>query len=342
MAPNPAFPDLEVEPSEPSEIPDSVINSVLNQWGYGERIEDEPEADPAVPEVLETPETETANVEPDLAPVEPAAEVDLEPDLTEPDDVPVPPGGPVFDVEGAETTAPAPAPSTSLPPEWAQLQARIQTDPQFRQGLADLLNPQPAAPAPAPTSTLPALPRLSEEDLQEPAVQALLILAEHQRQQIEQVKQQVADTQRQTQVRQYQDTSEIANGAASQFKTTYNLPDEIMSEVRDIAGRSNAMHLYMAGVDPRTGKQVQPDPYKAVESALEMAYWNSPRARVFEIERQTAQRNKTSVRKQKLAGVGGSSGSASRAPVPFDLKTEKGRHEAMVAEVRASMNADET
>src|SRR5580698_3122263 len=126
MAPNPAFPDLEVEAPEPSEIPDSVVASVLNQWGYGERTEDVPEADPPVPEDAPAPEAETADVGPDLAPVgQIAAEAPaVGEDLTEPDDVPVPPGGPVFgDGEPSPDSALAPgsAPSPSVSPEYAQL-----------------------------------------------------------------------------------------------------------------------------------------------------------------------------------------------------------------------------
>lgn len=358
VPPNPGLP-LAGTPDiieQEMEIPDSVVTSVLSQFGYAEASDVEPvEPAPEVAEVVETPAPEAPG---DVTPEVEAGVV--EPAEDEP--LPVPPGGPIFD-DAASSDPAAPATAEPSPPalgsavtlpngqvvspyelqQWAALNARIQTDPSLRDGLSRLLNPQ-AAPVPTPVaqqSNLPPLPQLTPDDLEDPAIRGLVMVAGRMQQEIAELRQSHAQTQSQVVQRQYQDAREVTLGAASQFQRTYNLPEEIMTEVRDIASRSNAMNLYMAGVDPQSGRPVQPDPYKAVESALSMAYWNSPRARVFEIERQSAHRAKTSARKTKLGGIGGSSGSAHRQPQLFDTSTEQGRHQAQVAEVAAAMGIDE-
>lgn len=349
---NPIF-QTQREPDEEMTIDDKIVRDVLNNAGWN------------VPEdagggETELPDDQKVIPEEILAPA-PDESIEPEPDPAPP----TPPGGPVFregplDIEDesgevGDETPPAvpspPAPSfTSLPDgrqvtpaqiqAWAELDARINSDPNLREGLSSLLNPRPAPPP--QQSTLPPLPNISEEDLADnPALQAMVIIAARQQQETAALRQQIEAQQAQQQQVQFKEAQETTNAAVTSFQRTYNIPDAVMAEVRNAAGRNmEPMYTYMRGIDPRTGKSVVPDQFKAIEVTLEMAYWNTPSSRQFEIERQAQHRAATTTRKQKLAGIGGSSGSTSRTPKPPDLTDEDARHRAAVEFAAAAMNGE--
>jgi hypothetical protein len=73
----------------------------------------------------------------------------------------------------------------------------------------------------------------------------------------------------------------------------------------------------MAGTDPITGQPVPVDREFAVRRALEIAYYSVPDYRNREYQSQVKSRAQDQQRKQRLAGIGGSSGSVPRqTPIP--------------------------
>ena len=354
-------------------IPDAVIQGVLKDWGYGTGDSEPPAAETAAVEdaaSIPTPDDDL-DIEAgqvgdfdfgsDLTLVEDPGPDGPEPAADQPvDEVddelpPSPPGGPLWEEPSGVKATPT---AVTLPDgrvlDAGQLQALANLEQQIRSGQVPFppaqvpaaAPPQPSPTVPAPAARpLPALPQLSEEDLESPAVQALIILAEQQHRQMEEIRQQQAVMGQSLAERRYQEVAEVTRTATSLYKQRYNLPDEVMDAVvRQAAPSSQAlMQLYMSGTDPRTGQPVTPDAARAVEVVLDMAYWNTPEARRFEVERQTAHRQKATARKAKLGGIGGSSGSASRQPKPLDLSDPNARQRAMEAELAAAMGfgADE-
>jgi hypothetical protein len=96
----------------------------------------------------------------------------------------------------------------------------------------------------------------------------------------------------------------------------------------------------MNGVHPVTGLPVRPDPAEAVRTALSVAYYATPSARQLEEQRVVARAQADQTRKQKLAGVGGSSASVPRNP-PAPT-TDAGRRDAMTREVGEMLNGSWT
>jgi hypothetical protein len=297
-------------------LPQSVVSSILDKWGSDPELAaaglelglDEPGPNSPAPE----PEVETE--QPDPTPVSEEATGEEEEAL------PVPPGGPIYDRE--------PDPSVTLP-DGRVIPASVVA------GWLDSPPPRPPvqpeiipAHAQAQSPPLPPLPQLSEEDLESPAVRALLLIANHHQQQLKALETNQQETRVQIEARVQRENTELANSAASSFQRGYNLPDDIMNEVRRNT-QANDMQYYL--------ESVQPDPFKAVEFALTRAYWNTPQARTFEFERQSEARTKAQARKQKLAGVSGGSGSGPRAQEPQyeDWK------QAAVAEVAQAMGLSE-
>lgn len=320
-------------------LPESVVSSVLSRWGYQDTeasTDPEPLADPPA-----TPDPEPVTPEPP-ATGEPAAE-------PEPQEQPVPaetppptddeevseipaPGGPIW-----QPTPEAPSgatPDTPLPvatPEPDPVTSRLIAEITALRAEVAATRAQP--PQPSPTfPQQPVLPQFTEDDLENPAVRALVLIANQQYQQLNGLSQQVAATQQSVTQARHTESAEVANAATTTFARNYNLPEELMSEIRtNVVGHDVTEYM----------EKVAPDPYKAAEFALTRAYWNTPAARTFEFERQAENRAKTQSRKQKLAGVGGSSGSAPRTPQAPDTSTAEGRKAAAVAEVTAAMFGDQ-
>jgi len=304
------MPDLDTDEIAFDALPDQVVASVLDRFGYTEPMAD-------------------TTVEPEQPGEEPEEE-------SEEEEAPSPPGGPIFtpEEEGDETgpdddtAAAPPAPTETAPADpLAQLLSERLGDERFRDGLLQLLlgQGQPVPTQPAPDFQLP---QISEDDLDNPAVRASLLILNQQREQIAELQTQFAETRRVAEERNAQELSRVAETAVQAFKSAYNLPDHLIHKIRVAAGP-----MTMAA-SQATGSQ---DPYTVMSKALELAYWNEPEARKFEFERQTDARSKAAARKQKLGGVGGNSGSAPRNPEPIDTSTREGRFDAAVQEVTAAM-----
>lgn len=352
-------------------IPEDVIKTVLAGMGYDHPPESDTPADPSEPSgpsrisdpkappapdddpAITSPEVHEPSLEPGLTP-EPQDQPPEFPGQVEEEDgddevPPTPPGGPLWSEE-EETPASAPTSSDQYTPQQVA-QWLAASDPITRAGILQSLGyappalPTPApAPAPTPAAALPPLPSLpSNLDFEDPSVQAMVAISAAQQRRIEELQSQFSQVEQSVQQRRVADAQEIINAATTSFQRTYNLPDEIMADISQTASRMiEPARQYMGGVDPRTGTRVTPDPYKATEVTFEMAYWNTPSARAFEIERQSTHRQKTSARKAKLGGVGGSSGSASRAPRPLhDETTREGREQAAIEFARQAMFGDD-
>lgn len=309
-------------------LPEGVVKSVMERWGYPDSeasAEPEPELEPTEP-----------SPEPEPEPVEPAPTPDTEP-VPEQGYI-TPPGGPVWAEDQEQVEYVTLPDGRQIPAAVVAMWADEVVKPSQRQPTSAPPT-VPQQPQPAPVA-LPPLPQVTAEDLEMagPAVQALLIIANQQAQQIRQFQDSLSTYESQVQDRAYRENAEIANSAATNFQRTYNLPDEIMGAVvRNTQQTDMAWYADQHRNDPKG-----PDPYKAVEHALDRAYWNTPEARVFEFERQASQRGQAQVRKQKLAGIGGSSGSgpARNQPV-YDESTPEGRHAAAVEVARQAMYGDE-
>jgi hypothetical protein len=142
---------------------------------------------------------------------------------------------------------------------------------------------------------------------------------------------QISSTREAIDTRTQRDNSEIANSAASNFQTQYNLPDDLMSKIKTT--------VQVSDIDSYLQRDF--DTYKAVDYALTRSYWNLPEARQFEFERQATNRQEALERKRKLTGISGSSGSGPRNAPPPDLDTDEGRHAAAVEMARQAMFGDE-
>lgn len=132
------------------------------------------------------------------------------------------------------------------------------------------------------------------------------------------------------------DNEAVIAMAAQSFAKDHALSDDEVKQLRMIAGRMNILPTLMSGVDPITGAPSTPDPAKAVQRALEIAYFSNPEYRAKEFARQQDQAKEGQRRKAKASSLSGSSGSSPRStPAPT---TPESKRAAMVAEVAAMLN----
>ena len=287
-------------------LPEEVVKSVLNQAGFSDTADTI-----SPPSSAPVPEEEAATPEPETPPQAPGGP--LFRDTEETPDVVTLPDGRQYPI--------------ALVEEWANSSTRPPSAPP----------PVSPPPFPHPEPLIPPaalqLPTITEEDLIDagPAVRALLLIANAQAQQMQDIRTQMSSTRDAIDNRTLRDNAEIANSAASNFQTQYNLPEDLMSRIKDT--------VQTADIESYLSRDY--DTYRAVEYALTRSYWNLPEARQFEFERQTANRNAALARKQKLTGVSGSSGSGPRNTPPPDLDTPEGRHNAAVEMARQAMFGDE-
>lgn len=318
-------PTAEVEETTFDALPESVVASVLDRWGYSQSV---PTTDSDIPEPGDDEQSEQS-VEPDEA------------DEAE-GETPAPPGGPIFtdEPDAEEDSEPAdepPAPPTPTPASptdpLSQLLTERLADNNFRDQLLQLLLGQPGQPQPPAPAPESQLPQITEEDLENPAVRASLLILNQQREQLAALQSRFDEQSKQTSERNAADLSRIAESAVHAFQTTYNLSDELIARIRTAAGPMTAAASQMTN---------STDPHTVMGKALELAYWADPETRKFEFDRQASARDKALARRNKLGGVGGNSGSAARTPPPPDLDTREGRFDAAVAEVTAAMFGNET
>lgn len=291
-------------------FPDEMVRDVLERAGFKDSLPAEevpdPEGTPAVPaEEEEGPLVET---EGEVAP-------------------PEAPGGPLFPSEDEDAAA-----QVVTLPDGRQLPVALVQE-WADKGLTPPA-PTPTFPQPSPQPTAPALnlPVVTQEDLEMagPAVQALLLIVNEQARQQKALQEQLAAQSQLVTQRQQRETAEIANSAASSFKTQFNLPDDLMEKVKN--------SVEVGDIESYLSRD--PDPFKATEYALTRAYWNNPEARQYEFERQTSARAEAQTRKRKLAGVSGSGGSGPRGAPAVDENDPVAMKQAAVELVRQAMYGD--
>lgn len=196
----------------------------------------------------------------------------------------------------------------------------------------------PVQPSPTPFPADPQVQPQQELDLDDPNVRYLLEQQQALSQQIQMLASGVQETQQQQQARAQAENDSMIRRAMTSFKEQRGLTDEQMESVRISAARLNVLPGLMQGVDPITGAPSKPDPLTALDRAFEIAYMMTPEHRQREFGREIQRRVEDSRRKQKLAGISGSSGSVPRTqPAPT---TPQGRRAAMIDEIRQMQNGE--
>jgi hypothetical protein len=269
---------------------------------------------------------------------------------------PGPPPPPAAEYLPPPGLAPEPPPAPEAPSRQQgieQLVSLWDSDPQLRHLVAGYLTtgqpPGPAGPPPPvpaagpPPTAYPQYPQSQPADLDEyadPALRALYQRNEELAARVDALAQTQRFNEEQQTRQQIAHYEQVVEGVVSKFASDYSIPAGIIQEVRQTAARLGAANSYMNGVHPVTGLPVRPDPAEAVRTALSVAYYATPSARALEEQRVVARAQADQTRKQKLAGVGGSSASVPRnPPAPTD---PAGRRDAMTREVGEMLNGSWT
>lgn len=225
---------------------------------------------------------------------------------------------------------------------WAVFDQMVESDPQLRQLLSEYLQKRtrPQTPIAAPSAPSQPLPDLPPEYQGDETIMGLHRALQAQQEAIDAVRRQAANAESIASHQVQRTYSDIAQGAISEFQKARQLDDDTMAAVSRVARQSGFAEKYMQGVDPITGARVNPDPYKAVYSALEAGYFMAPETREVEISRAIDQRAariaEDKIRKEKLGGVSGASGSVPRTQtVPQNPRDSKA---ALLQEVTQMMN----
>lgn len=232
--------------------------------------------------------------------------------------------GEVADPEPATGLVTSPE-SPPLTPEqllsYAQFDAILNARPDYRAQVEAMVRGEVPAPTPPVSQPdLPALPELDAEYLQDPAIKALY---DSNRATLDALAAERARVDQLTQVTQVRASEEFqarATAAKAEFAKSRGLDP---AKVEELA----------AYVDQRGLKQlINPaDLMGSITQVLDMAYWAQPEYRTAAIEDAVKSRTEKNRKRQKLAGVGGGSGSTPRnAPTPI---SDEDRRAAMIREV---------
>lgn len=192
-----------------------------------------------------------------------------------------------------------------------------------------------AAATPPPPSAPAPLPELTEDDLEDPTIRALYETAQADRARLAEHEARIRELTDVTITREHEEIQQLVSVTKESFANARNLTPEEMDRVEAVALRLNVVPALMQGVDPITGATEPRDRATALNRAFEIAYYYLPETRARDIDTAVAERAKTTRRKQKLAGVGGSSGSVPKGT--GELKTATDRRNAMIAEVAGFM-----
>jgi hypothetical protein len=219
---------------------------------------------------------------------------------------------------------------------YKQFEAILSGDPELYKLLEERIhNPPAGAPSThAPAGGAPALPEIDESDLEDPTIKALYDAAQQQRESLAAAEQRIRELSDVTFNREAEEVTHILNVKKEEFATTHHLTPDEMDRVAAVAGRLNVVPGLLQGIDPLTGATAPRDRGQAFARAFEIAYYFDPTFREREIETAVADRAKSTRRKQKLAGISGSSGSV---PKGVPIVNAQDRRAAMIAEVAGMM-----
>lgn len=241
--------------------------------------------------------------------------------------------------EGEAASAPPPLTSPSEPPPsdsidlgdgrvipraqleaFAQFDDLVRSNPELGKRISELLQggvDGPLTPQGPQSSTPPALPELDPVYLDDPAIKSLYDFAQSTSDRLAQYDQRLSSLDNVVNIQVEAENNAIIERVTTSFQEKYNLNSTEIKSVSDLAGSLNILPGLLNGKDPQSGLPVNRDRSAAVERALEIAYWQHPDLREKEYSRRLDQRVADAKRKQKLAGVSGSSGSVPRSqPVP--------------------------
>jgi hypothetical protein len=294
------------------------------------------------------------------APIPAPADTDVPPEEPPPDETPlvdIPPAPPPVP---DDTPPPPPAEDVvvgdqriprSRIEQYAQLDARMRDDPRWARFVTDYLATGqvpvervqvPQAPPVPPAPQYAPLPPLPAEYADDPVtsqlhagLNAALVDLRARQEQITQAI--MAQQQVQFATAQSQNDALVMR-ASRDFMERKGLTPEEMKRLEQVTADLNILPSFLRGRHPVYGTPFKGDPIAAVDAALDVAYNAIPEYRAKEEAKVQAQRRADHAKRQKLAGVSGSSGSVPRMqPAPT---TEAGRRQAMVSEVGAMMNGE--
>lgn len=184
---------------------------------------------------------------------------------------------------------------------------------------------QQQTPSPSP------LPELTEEDLEDPTIAALYNTAKQQQEYLQSVEQRLSQLSDVTITREAEEITSLIQTTKANYATAHNLTSDEVEKVAAVAERLELVPALLKGVDPVTGEVVPRDRTAVLTRALDIAYWYLPEFRERELSQQVTERAKSARRKQRLAGVSGTSGSVPKGtPQP---QNEQQRRQAMIADV---------
>lgn len=247
------------------------------------------------------------------------------------------------DVESGQSGIIEIAPGVAISREQAlsfyQFDALLRNRPDLANEINDLVTGKGnqagagAPPAPAPAA-LPPLDEYADEN-----TKAYYAAYEAQQKRMVELQEEIGKLRDVTVTREQEELKSIVAQTTSSFKEEHKLSDEEIRQVTETAERMNVLPSLLSGTDPITGQTGPRDRVTALHRALEIAYWYLPATREKALAAQVQDRAKATRKKQRLAGIAGSSGSMPKeAPAP---KTENERRAAMVAEVAQLMNGRE-
>lgn len=217
-----------------------------------------------------------------------------------------------------EASEPAPEIDTDLYRQYQEYFDYLEANPEVKAAVvAAVTNQIPTPPTPEPPPPANDLtPESLGLDLDEPRDASLWGLIMAQNQILGQYETRLGSVESSLTTRQQQEYGATVNRAVASYKTQHSLSDTEIGELREIASRLEVLPSLMKGVDPITGAPVPVDALTAVERALDIAYWNTPKFRDREFQTKVVERAKDTKRKQKAGSLSGSSGSNPRTPTP--------------------------
>lgn len=233
------------------------------------------------------------------------------------------------------------APGVELPKDialsYAQFDALLRNDPELFKLINETVQGRRAGgTATQPTvPPAPSIPELDVDEFTDPAVKSLYEAARAQQATINDLNsrlQQVTDV---TLTRENEEFQSLLNHTRETFSKEHNLTRSQMDQIQATAERLNVVPSLMRGIDPITGTTSPRDRGVALNRAFDIAFNYIPEFREKAVAEAVQARAKSTRRKQKLAGVSGSSGGVPKSePVPTN---ERERRAAMIKEVAEAM-----